>query len=152
MRILVDTNILVRLANPADPQRDLAIAAIATIASQGHMLCLAPQSYYEYWVVATRPAAQNGLGMTSEAAFDDLAKFDSDFELLPESPELLPIWRGLVSRYQVQGKPAHDARLGAAMLRHGVTQLITFNAPDFARYAEITAFAPEAAPSFPPAA
>jgi hypothetical protein len=33
------------------------------------------------------------------------------------------------------GKPAHDARLVAAMERHGLTHLLTFNLVDFQRYA-----------------
>jgi predicted nucleic acid-binding protein len=42
----------------------------------------------------------------------------------------------------VQGKQAHDARLVAAMKRHSINQILTFNTADFARYAEITAISP----------
>lgn len=37
----------------------------------------------------------------------------------------------------VQGKLAHDARLVAAMERHGLTNLLTFNKSDFARFSGI---------------
>lgn len=35
----------------------------------------------------------------------------------------------------VRGKPAHDARLVAAMRLHGITRILTFNVGDYARYA-----------------
>jgi hypothetical protein len=44
----------------------------------------------------------------------------------------------------VGSKVAHDAKLVAAMVRHQVTHLLTFNVDDFARFAEITAITPDA--------
>lgn len=38
----------------------------------------------------------------------------------------------------MKGKNAHDARLVAAMVRHGLTHILTFNAQDFSRYRGIT--------------
>jgi predicted nucleic acid-binding protein len=61
------------------------------------------------------------------------------------------LWRTLVAERNVLGKPAHDDRLVAAMIRHGVTHLLTFNAADFARFAEVTAVAPANAAALPPA-
>ena len=37
------------------------------------------------------------------------------FHFLAETPAIYPAWEALVIRYQVIGKPAHDARLVAAM-------------------------------------
>jgi predicted nucleic acid-binding protein len=42
----------------------------------------------------------------------------------------------------VSGKPAHDARLVAAMIKHGIVHLLTFNDGDFKRYTEIVAESP----------
>jgi predicted nucleic acid-binding protein len=52
-------------------------------------------------------------------------------------------WLDLCSRYGVSGRSAHDARLVALMLAHGLTHLLTLNSADFARYAEITAVTPD---------
>ncbi len=49
-----------------------------------------------------------------------------------------------MKRYAIQGKAAHDARLVAAMQKHGVSQLLTFNGADFRRYLEIEVLDPEA--------
>lgn len=40
-------------------------------------------------------------------------------------------------QHQVSGKPAHDARLVAAMLAHGLTNILTFDKTGFSRYAGI---------------
>jgi hypothetical protein len=65
---LVDTNILLRSLNPADPQYQAAIEAPAKLPAQNETLCIAPQNLVEFWAVATRPANKNGLGMTSVEA------------------------------------------------------------------------------------
>lgn len=128
MKVLVDTNVLVRLANPADANQSTAFNALA---AAGHTHCLVPQAIYEYWVVATRPVDKNGLGHSIEMAVRDLAKFDADFEILLDTADIFSEWRQLVADRRVLGKPAHDARLVAAMIQHNVTHLLTFNAPDF---------------------
>jgi hypothetical protein len=38
---------------------------------------------------------------------------------------------------------AHDTRLVAAMIIHGIDRLVTFNVADFRRYREILAISPE---------
>jgi hypothetical protein len=39
-----------------------------------------------------------------------------------------------VVQYRVSGKPAHDARLVAAMKVHGLTSILTFDSTGFSRY------------------
>jgi predicted nucleic acid-binding protein len=142
VRVVLDTNILIRLASPGDAQRDAALNAVVQLVERGHLACITPQSYYEYWVVATRPREQNGLGLPCSQATADLSRFDVEFALLDDSAGTLSALRELIAKYSVTGKLAHDARLVAAMLQHGVTYLLTFNTRDFARYSEITAFDP----------
>ena len=64
MQILVDTNLLLRAAQPNLPHRSAALAAMQTCRFGGHELVLVPQVLYEFWVVATRSERQNGLGLT----------------------------------------------------------------------------------------
>ena len=64
MKILVDTNVILRSSQPANSSHTVAIAALTQLAKTGHEPCLVPQSIYEYWVVATRPVAVNGFGMS----------------------------------------------------------------------------------------
>lgn len=144
MKLLVDTNVLARWVNRLDPSHMLAVNALARLGGDGHTPTLVPQCIYEFWSVATRPKeATNGLGMDLEAASaiaDRLAP--PLFLLLQDERAIFPIWRDLVTRYSVRGKPSHDARLVAAMLRHKLTHILTFNTADFARYTEIEAIHP----------
>jgi hypothetical protein len=97
----------------------------------------------EYWVVATRPVAVNGLGLTPADVEISLQGFDILFTFLPEPPHIGVRWRDLVNRYNVQGRTGHDTRIVAFMLEQGVTHLLTLNSSDFARYTEILCLAPE---------
>jgi hypothetical protein len=100
-------------------------------------LCVGAQNVFEFWVVATRPRNVNGLGLSPAQAEQEVRALLSGYTLLRDPPDLLERWLDLCSRYAVSGRPAHDARLVALMLAHGVTHLFTLNPADFARYAEI---------------
>ena len=101
-----------------------------------------PQNLVEFWAIATRPLAYNGVGLATSAALLELERLKSMFLLLPEIPTIYPAWEALVSRYRVSGKPTHDARLVDAMQVHGLTSILTFNASDFRRYADIEVVSP----------
>ena len=57
MRILLDTNVLGRLSQPGHAMHATAISAVKVLRDGQHELRLVPQVIYEYWTVATRPAA-----------------------------------------------------------------------------------------------
>jgi hypothetical protein len=91
------------------------------------MLCITPQNLIEFWVVATRPIEVNGLGLSANQGLNELKQIKNTFMVLLGTENIFPIWEGLIRRYQVIGKPAHDARLVAAMIAHGLTHVLTFN-------------------------
>jgi predicted nucleic acid-binding protein len=67
--ILLDTNLLRRITDSADPQCADARNDIHGLLSKRERLIVVPQNLYEFRTVATRkpgppPAGQNGLGMT----------------------------------------------------------------------------------------
>jgi predicted nucleic acid-binding protein len=125
--LLIDTNILVRTLQPHHPLYSIADRAIRQLPRQGRELHIVPQNLIELWAVVTRPVAYNGLGLTTVAALAELERLKNIFLLLPETPAIFPAWEALVGRYQVSGKPTHDARLVAAMQVHGLTSILTFN-------------------------
>ena len=143
MSTLLDTNILTRCAQPTHPMCQPATDALTLLRQQGDQLCLVPQNFYEFWVVATRPVAVNGLGMTVAEAQAELIRLKRFFTVLDETPAVFPRWEQLVIQHQVMGKSAHDARLVAAMFVHGVGRLLTFNTSDFQRYQGITVVSPQ---------
>jgi predicted nucleic acid-binding protein len=138
MSILLDTNILVCSVHAGHAMQRLAADFVDELLRQGETLCLVPQNVYEFWVVCTRPAAQNGLGMSLAQAQTELARLKTLFTLLDDTPAIFPHWEQLVIQYQVQGKNAHDARLVAAMIVHGLNRILTRNVGDFQRYQTLT--------------
>lgn len=150
MRILLDTNILARSAQPDHPQHKQARDAVKLLLERGDTPCLVPQNCYEFWTVATRPSENNGLNWTTHQTDAELSKLLRIFEPLSfqdeafsDTPELFTRWRALVLRYDVKGKSAHDARIVAAMTLFSVSRILTFNKSDFTRFEEITAVTPE---------
>lgn len=141
MAVLLDTNILVRLLQPHHPHCSITERAISLLHSRNQELTITAQNLVEFWAVITRPVGENGLGFTIEQATDEVSALKRLFLLLPEKP-LLQAWERLVTRYHVSGKNAHDARLVAAMIVHGIDSILTFNVPNVARFTEITVVDP----------
>lgn len=142
MTVVLDANVLLRFADPTAAQYPTAVAALAELRSRGDSLRTLPQSVYEFWVVATRPVANNGLGLSIVECEQTVTDLLAAFPLLDDPPTLFAEWRGLVAAHSCQGKVAHDARYAAAMRGHGLTHLLTFNGGDFARFTGIVAIDP----------
>lgn len=134
MRVLLDTNVLARIAQPSNPQRPLAVRAIEAVRLREDEPCVVPQVLYELWVVFTRPSTANGLGMDIPTARTELGAMIRYATLLRDERAIYQHWQRLVTDNEVRGKAAHDARLVAAMRRHGLTHILTFNADDFRRF------------------
>jgi predicted nucleic acid-binding protein len=141
--ILVDTNVLLRSIQIGHPQQVEASESIVILRSQGHLLTIAPQNLYEFWVVCTRPVIANGLGRTAQQTAAELATLQSFLSMLDDGPLVFSAWQSLVTKENVLGKQAHDARLVAIMQVHGASQLLTFNAADFRRYRSIQVLSPD---------
>lgn len=138
MSVLADTNVLLRSIEPRHPMQQIAADSVQLLGQQGESIFLVPQNIYEFWAVATRPVAQNGLDLSPTEAQAEVARFKSLFPVLDDSPTIFPTWEQLVVQHQVKGKNARDARLMAAMLVHGIDRLLTFNKANFTRYQQIT--------------
>ena len=131
MAYLLDTNILVRLANTTDARNPVAAYAVAELHRLGEALHVTPQNLIEFWNVATRPVSVNGLGMSATETEQKVSDFENEFPLLPDTPGVYSVWKALVHAVGVMGKRVHDARLVAICHVHGITHLLTFNVADF---------------------
>lgn len=141
--ILVDTNVPLRIVQIGHGHRQVALDALGLLADrEGEHFAIAPQSLYEMYVVCTRPATQNGLGMAALRAHQEISSTRAIFQLLPETSQVFDTWDGLIAKYQVMGKQAHDAHLVAIMVEHRVQRILTFNDADFRRYGEIQVLNP----------
>ncbi|MGZ8842842.1 MAG: type II toxin-antitoxin system VapC family toxin [Pyrinomonadaceae bacterium] len=142
MSYLVDSNVLLRLAQPNNPTQRTADNAVRTLWRRGESLRIASQNLIEFWAVATRPAASNGLSLSIEETATEVNNLKAAFTVLPDEPSIFSVWESIVLKYRVSGKQAHDAHLVAAMKAHNITHLLTFNDSDFKRYTEITVVNP----------
>lgn len=134
MNYLVDTNILLRLADRNHPQHPIIRQAIRILRSQGDNLYITPQNCAEFWNVATRPSNKNGFGLDIEKTGKLLRLIERIFPVVSDTKDIYPEWKRLVRDFQVMGVQVHDARLVAAMKIHGITHIFTMNVGDFKRY------------------
>jgi predicted nucleic acid-binding protein len=92
MEYLLDTNVLIALLNAESPARRLATNTIAQLSAAGDRCWLAPQVLVEFWAVATRPIAANGLNWTVEKTALQIQELLDSLPLLSETPELFRAW------------------------------------------------------------
>jgi predicted nucleic acid-binding protein len=142
MRVLVDTNILLRSARPNHPLCSQATHAVAKLPRRNDPVFFCPQNIAEFWNVATRPTGRNGLGFSPEEALREVASIEESLTLLPEVPAIYAAWKRIVHDYQVQGVKVYDARLVGVMSVYAVESIPSFNSADFQRYDFVTALHP----------
>ncbi|MEK6701388.1 MAG: type II toxin-antitoxin system VapC family toxin [Planctomycetota bacterium] len=142
MRVVLDTNVILRASQPMHTHAKPAFESMKRLTDARHELCIVPQVLYEFWVVATRPATENGLGLPVAQADAEVSRLLGLLTFLDDAKDLFRRWRALVTERQVQGKAAHDARIVAAMSLHGVDTILTFNRADFERYPGIVVMSP----------
>jgi predicted nucleic acid-binding protein len=142
METLVDTNVLLRLLQPEHPHYEIASLALAGLRRQKSDLCIARQNLVEFWVVATRRVAENGLGMSPLMTAGEIRVLRDLFRVLEGKSGIADDWEEIVSGHLVSGKQAHDAHLVAVMNVHGVRRILTFNGADFKRYGSVEVIAP----------
>ncbi len=145
MPYMADTNILLRFVAPNDPNHVLVRDVIYSLLTGSLEVCYTSQNLAEFWNVCTRPiTARSGFGLSVEETDLRAKVIESYLTFLPDSEAVHLEWRRLVVTYSVMGVKVHDARLVAAMLVHGVTDILTFNTDDFKRFSQITAVHPTA--------
>src|SRR6516225_3913573 len=134
MSILADTNILLRRTQPDHPSHRVAVESVAKLLASAEPVYFTLQNISEFWNVATRPVANNGLGFSVALALSELEKIERFLTVLPDVPAVYGEWKRLIVRHGVLGSKVHDARLVATMNVHGIRRILTFNTDDFKRY------------------
>jgi len=142
MSVFIDTNILLRAAQPLHALHETAIHSVSSLIASGEALMVTPQVLAEYWNAATRPTAKNGLGLSQDRTREELARLESFFTVLNESFDVYQEWKRLVMSHGVSGVQVHDTRLVAAMLVYKIPRILTFDADDFTRYTQIEILRP----------
>lgn len=132
-QVILDTNIILRLADKTGPDHDRCYSIVKRLISEGYEICIIPQVLIEFRVVATRPVESNGFGWDASHTMIELEKLQNIFFMLPDNEAIFEHWKNLVSK-GVNGKRAHDARIAAAALAHNADAIATLNVQDFLNF------------------
>lgn len=131
----VDTNVLVYSTAAGAPFQKRARAALVPVAGD-EPLCLSRRILREYIAVMTRQQVW-GNALSLAVAIGDAVSFTQRFNILEDGP---PVWDRLLEltrTYSFGGRQVHDANIVATMIAHGERRLLTFNAADFRRFADV---------------
>lgn len=135
MPYLLDTGILLRLANPQDVQHETVSRAVRLLINRQDELVMATQNVAEFCNVLTRPVTVNGLGLSPSDAINFIQQdIEPICQIVVDHSTVYDELKRLITTYNVSGKQVHDARLVALMLAWQIENILTLNDRDFRRY------------------
>ena len=135
--ILLDTSMILRSKQKSSSHYHFITEKLIEMVSIGEELVVCPQVIYEFYVVATRPIENNGLGLPVETAMKEIRNIISTYSIPGENEMVFQNWHHLITNYHVIGKNAHDARIVAFMISNNINKLYTLNKADFERFSKI---------------
>src|SRR5271165_6400412 len=103
MRVLLDTNILLRSAQPHHPLSAQATRAVSALMRREDTVFFCSQNITEFWNVATRPTDKNGLGLSHGEVIQEVSSIERALTMLPEIPAIYAAWKAIVQEHKVQG-------------------------------------------------
>ena len=133
-RVMLDTNVLLAATDEGRAEHGDALTVLSDWPVGRTELCLSGQVVREYLAVATRPPSVNGLGLSLPDALGNVRAIRARSTLLAEDGAVADRLVGLLADVGCIGQQVHDANLVATMLVHGVSELVTMNLADFARF------------------
>ena len=143
MKYLVDTGVLLRLFDSDDPHCASIRTAFRVLRENRDQLFFAVQNASEFWNVSTRPtSARGGYGHDNQRVSLRLQLLERFCSRVVETHASYEKWKQLLVIHSISGVAVHDARLVSIMVCSGISQLVTLNARDFDRFAEIDAIVP----------
>ncbi len=140
MKILVDTNVLLEATDEGRKHHRRALDLFQNASAAGVDLFLGTQVIREYLVVATRPVANNGLGMDTASALDNIGQFRRRASLIAETIQAGELFLNWTARFGIHGKRLHDLQLLASASVAGMEALLTANEADFPETGSIRVF------------
>jgi predicted nucleic acid-binding protein len=102
-QVILDSNVLLRLSVLEHPTHTVVADAVDRLHQDGHEPVLLPQVIYEFWAVATRTVAANGLGKTPDEVDALIDQFTRWFPVKRDERKVFHHWRALARTYRVSG-------------------------------------------------
>ena len=133
-RIFVDTNVFLAATDKDREGHRKSVGFLNSGLNGEVSLFICGQIIREYLVVATRPPENNGLGLDSNSAHENVNSFLEAVGLLDETRESINLLLEFVKTKRLKGKRIHDANILAVMKAHGVKRLCTRNPDHFKNF------------------
>ena len=135
--IAVDTNILVYAHRADSPWHAKADRIVAELAEGGSQWAIPWPCLHEFLAVVTHPRIYDPPTPLADAFEQIHCWLESpQLVLLSEGEGFFPAWREIALRARIKGGAAHDARVAALCLHHGVKRFFSADR-DFSRYARL---------------
>lgn len=134
MKIMIDTNILGRLADKHSSQHTEAKTVISILHKQQCQFYFTPQIKREFLNFAERPQGsgveQNGIGFTKEQSIFILNHFKTQMIYIHDIVEIDRCFDQLHKQFG-GGRNVHDLYIAASMIAHYINTILTYNEKDF---------------------
>ena len=72
----------------------------------------------------------------------DVQRFAAQYRVAEDGPAVTANWQQLLTVHSIGGRQVHDANIVATMQAYGITDLLTNNTSDFARFASVIQLIP----------
>ena len=134
--IAIDTQILVYAHRSDSPWHDVARERIAELAASGARWAIPLHCLVEFYALVTNPRLfKPPAASTSDQAIDQIDAWleAPTLSVLGDDAASWPIVRDLLGLGRIAGGGAHDARIAAVCIQHGVSELWT-NDRDFLKF------------------
>jgi uncharacterized protein len=141
--ILLDTNILVYAVDSASPMHAPCRSVVDRAMSGNLDAVVVPQVLMEFYAVVTSPRRVRSPLSPRDSALQ-ITDWRNTIAVRYPTAASLDEWTTLVGRLQRLGQDVHDLFLIAQMQAHGIADICTVNAGDFAGVRDITAHHPQA--------
>jgi toxin-antitoxin system PIN domain toxin len=135
----VDTNVLVYAHRREAAEHDQAFELMRELVEGTEPWAIPWPCVFEFFSVVTNPKIWKSVTSTPRQAWDQLAEWLAapELRLLAEPDGFAVVLSGLLDRPRVRGGVAHDARVAAICIAHGVEKLLSRDR-DFSLFPELT--------------
>jgi predicted nucleic acid-binding protein len=139
--VMIDTNILLRYLIQDFPEYPKIKKVVDDLIYQGYQIWISRQIIREFSTVCTRP--QNFMNtLSSLQVTQHILTFPQMFKIADEDARVTQALVQLMQTIPLGGKQIHDANIVATMQVYYISNLVTLNIADFARFQALITLIP----------
>ncbi len=141
LSLFVDTNVLVYASLVHSPLSAQAQQTLQSYKQAGTDIWISRQIIREFLATLTRPQAFAQPASVASLR-TEVELFTRQYRIAQDNTDVTERLLQIVESVAVGGKQIHDANIVATMQANGITQLLTHNVSDFARYSGLITVVP----------